>query len=317
MFDELLDRWDLPRPRELTRASWGFSNETWFVRSEAGEHVLRLYVQKRSEAIRFEHEILRKLAAAELTFRVPKPLETDAGDTLAIEIDSARQAALYRRIEGEHLDDDDVAGVAKAAAAFASLDMALESIDRIDIAAPPFSGDLRAVHPAITDLAQIEVIAGAAGRDFVESAAENATAIYRSLPMQLIHGDFAFGNVLVRTGRVRGVLDFEYAGRNIRALELAGMLRNVLAKGHRERLWQPVLHGYLRTLSLDPAEVAALPVLVMFQSAIILVWLAGRVVEGDSPPKLIAENLEQALSIRSWVVANTAPLLAEALDASA
>src|SRR5258706_6481058 len=223
MYDELLDGWAVPRTRDLARASWGFSNETWFVRSEAGEHVLRLYVQKRSEAIRFEHEILRKLSAAELTFRVPKPLETEAGDTLAIEVDSARQAALYRRIEGEHLDDDDVAGVARAAAAFASLDTALESIDRTDIAAPAFSGDLRAVHPAITDLVQIEEVAGSGARDFVESAAENAAAIYRSLPMQLIHGDFAFGNVLIRTVRVRGVLDFEYAGRDVSAVELGGM----------------------------------------------------------------------------------------------
>ncbi len=251
-----------------------------------------------------------------MTFRVPKPRETEAGDTLAIEVDSARQAALYRRIEGEHLDDDDVAGVARAAAAFASLDTALESIDRTDIAAPAFSGDLRAVHPAITDLVQIEEVAGSGARDFVESAAENAAAIYRSLPMQLIHGDFAFGNVLIRTGRVRGVLDFEYAGRNVRALELGGMLRNVLAKGYRERLWQPVLKGYLKTLALDPTEIAALPALILFQSAIILVWLAGRVVEGDSPPTAVAENFEQALSIRNWVVANTAPLLAVALDAS-
>ena len=316
MYDELLDQWDLPRPRELTRASWGFSNETWLIRSEAGEHALRLYVGKRSEAIRFEHEILRKLATAELTFRVPKPLETGAGDTIAIEVDSARQAALYRRIEGEHLDDDDTAGVARAAAAFASLDMALESIDRTDIVAPAFSGDLRAVHPAITDLAQIEEIVGPAGRDFVEAAGENAMAIYRSLPMQLIHGDFAFGNVLVRAGRVRGVLDFEYAGRNVRALELGGMLRNVLAKGHREQLWRPVLQGYLKTLALDPAEIAALPALVVFQAAIILVWLAGRIVDGDSPPQNIAQNLEQALSIRDWLVLNSGRLLAEALEAS-
>jgi Ser/Thr protein kinase RdoA (MazF antagonist) len=65
VYDELLDRWAVPRPRELSRATSGISNETWFVRSEAGEHVLRLYVHKRSEAIRLEHEIMRKVAAAD------------------------------------------------------------------------------------------------------------------------------------------------------------------------------------------------------------------------------------------------------------
>ncbi len=316
MYDELLDAWALPRPRELTRAHGGISNETWFVRSEAGEHVLRLYVHRRSEAIRFEHEILRKLSAADLTFRVPKPLETEAGDTLAIDVDSARQAALFPRIEGEHLDDDDAAGVARAAAAFAALDMALGSIDRTDIVASAFSGDLRAVHPAITDLAQIEEIAGSAAREFTESAAENATAIYRSLPMQLIHGDFSFGNVLVRTGRVRGVLDFEYAGRNVRALELGGALRNVLAKGNRDQLWRPVLDGYLGTLPLDPAEIAALPTLVLLQGAIILVWLAGRTVQGDSAPHALAEYVARALAQSKWIAANGRALVAEALRAS-
>src|SRR6202158_3860554 len=96
MYDELLDAWALPRPRELTRASRGISNETWCVHSEAGDHVLRLYVNKHTEAIRLEHELLRRLATADLTFRTPRPLETESSDTLAIDFESARQAGLFR-----------------------------------------------------------------------------------------------------------------------------------------------------------------------------------------------------------------------------
>ncbi len=316
MYDELLDEWAIPRPRELIRASWGISNETWFVRSEAGEHVLRLHVQKRVEAIRFEHELLRRLATAELTFRTPVPVATEAGATFVLEVDSARPAALFRRIAGEHLDDDDVDGVERAAAAFATLDIALGAIDRTDVAARAFSGDLRAVHPAISDLAQLEEIAGPRAREFAEAAAENSAVIYSSLPVQLIHGDFAFGNILTRASRVRGVLDFEYAGWNVRALELGGMLRNVIAKGNRERLWRPVLQGYLRTLALDPAEIAALPALVLLQSAIVLVWWAGRVVEGHSRPQGLAEGVDRALMIRDWVASNSVQLVAEALRTS-
>jgi len=316
MYDELLDEWAIPRPRELTRASWGISNETWFVRSEAGEHVLRLYVQKRLEAIRFEHELLRRVATAELTFRSPVPVATEAGETFAVEVDSARPAALFRRIPGEHLNDDDVDGVERAAAAFASLDIALGAIERTDFAVQVFSGDLRAVHPAISDLAQLEEIAGLRARKFAEAAAENSPIIFSSLPTQLIHGDFSFGNVLLHAGRVRGVLDFEYAGWNVRALELGGMLRNVLAKGNRERLWRPVLQGYLKTLSLDPAEIAALPALVGFQSAITLLWWAGRIIEGHSGPQGLAEYVDRMVAMRDWVASNSIQLVAEALRAS-
>jgi len=314
MYDALLDAWALPRPRELTRAHWGYSNETWFVRSEAGEHVLRLHTSKHVEAIRFEHELLARLATADLRFRTPRPLETEAGDTLATEIESARQAALFRRIEGEHLDDDDVAGVANAGSAYAALDIALAAIERTDLTTATFSGDLRTVHPAISDLGQLEEAAGPAARGLAEAAAETAPAIYGSLPTQLIHGDFAFGNVLMRAGSVRGLLDFEYAGRNVRALELGGALRNVLSKGNREKLWRPLLHGYLGTLPLDPAEIAALPALVRLQGAIVIVWVAGRAIEGDSTLEALAQQVDRALALEDWIAANGIHLIAEALS---
>jgi homoserine kinase type II len=316
MYDELLDTWALPRPRELTRATRGISNATWFVRSDAGDHVLRLYLNKRVEQIRLEHELLRRLATADLTFRTPKPLETEAGDTLAIEVDSAHPAALFRRIEGEPLDDEDAAGIAKAAAAFARLDIALAGIDRTDVSSPLFSGDLRTVHTAITDLAQVEEIAGSQAMQLAYEAGESAAVIYSSLPTQLIHGDFSLGNVLVRAGRVRGILDFEYAGRNVRAMELGGVLRNLLMKDDRQRLWGSALHAYLGTLPLDPMELAALPALVLLHSAIVVVWLAGRALEGQSTPQALDQYVDQALTLREWIRNNGPQLVAEALTAS-
>jgi len=313
MYDQLLDAWAIPRPRELTRAQWGVSNETHFVRSEAGDHVLRLYTNKQQQAIRFEHELLRRLATADLTFRTPLPLQTEAGDTIAIEIESARSAALFRRIPGEHLDDEDVVGVGRAAAAYAALDLALGAIERTDVAASPFSGDLRTVHSAISDLSQLESLGGPEARALADSAAEYAAAIYGSLPVQLVHGDFALGNVLVRAGHVRGVLDFEYAGWNVRAYELAGALGNVLAKGNRAKLWRPVLEGYLGTLALDPAEIAALPALVRLQRAIILVWIAGRTLDGHIARSALAASVDKALVIDEWLKANSTGLVAEAL----
>jgi homoserine kinase type II len=316
VYDELLDAWALPRPRVLTRAHRGYSNETWFVRSAAGDHVLRLHTNKHVEAIRFEHALLRQVATAELTFRTPKPIETEGGDTLATETSSARAAALFRRIPGRHLDENDQDGAAMAAAAYAALDVALAGLDRIDVATPVFSGDLRAVHPAITDLAELEGIAGPAARELAEAAAANAPAIYTSLPIQLIHGDFGLGNVLVRAGRVRGLLDFEHAGRNVRALELGGALRTVLTMNERERLWRPVLGGYLRTLALDPAEIAALPGLVLLQSAIVLVWAAGRTVAGSGTPEALSEYVERARGLSAWIAANGTRLVAYGMRAS-
>jgi homoserine kinase type II len=316
MYDEVLDEWDLPRPRELRRTAFGMSNESYFVTSAAGEHVLRVHVAKSLQAIRFEHEILRRLINAELPFQVPQPLPTTRGDTVALDVDTARHCALFRRIPGETLDDAEPAAVTRAAQAFARLDAGLASIERTDIPAPVFTGDLRAMHPAVTDLAQLTDVAGRPTRDLVERAAESAGPIYASLPTQLIHGDFGFGNILVDAGRVRGIVDFEYVGRNVRAMELASGLSSAIARESRETLWRPVLNGYLRTLRLDVTEIAALPALAVLHWAVIVVWWSGRSLEGRPFPDGLSALADRALIVEKWMNAHGPQLVAEALRAS-
>jgi len=316
MYDDVLDQWDLPRPRELVRSAFGMSNESYFVNSAAGAHVLRVHVVKSLQAIRFEHEVLRRLLDADLPFQVPQPLPTLRGDTVAVDVDSARQCALFRRIPGETLDDADTAAVARAAAAFARLDIALGAVERTDLPAPVFAGDLRALHPAVTDLGQLDDLIGRPGREMVARAAERAGPIYASLPTQLTHGDFGFGNILVSKGRVRGILDFEYSGRNVRAMELAAGLSSAITRPSRESLWRPLLRGYLGTLKLDLTELAALPALATLHWAVILVWWAGRSLDGQPFPDGLAALAERALAIERWMDARGPELVAEALRAS-
>lgn len=317
MYDELLDAWDLPRPRAVVRSGFGMSNESYFVKSAAGDHVLRVYAAKPLQSIRFEHELLRRLIDADLPFRTPRPLPTSGGDTIALDVDTARHCALFPRIPGETLDDANTADIARAAEAFASLDLALGAIERTDLAVPAFAGDLTALHPGVTELAELDEVIGRQGREMVERAAESAGAIYASLPTQLIHGDFSFGNILVRAGRVRGIVDFEYAGRDVRAMELAGGLSAAIARPTRDALWRPVLRGYLGKLPLDPAELAALPALAVLHWAVIVVWWAGRSLEGRPFPDGIAALVDRALAVERWVTDHGRDIVGEALRASA
>jgi homoserine kinase type II len=317
VYDELLDKWDLPRPRELVRSAFGMSNESYFVKTAAGEHVLRVYVAKPLPGIRFEHEVLRRLTQAELPFRTPRPLPTVAGETVALDVDSARHCALFPRIPGEILDDANTADLARVGDAFARLDLALAGIEPTDLPAPTFGGDLTALHPAVTDLTDLDDVLGGQGRAMVERAAESAAPIYASLPMQLIHGDFSFGNVLVRASRVRGIVDFEYAGRDVRAMELAAGLSSAIARPTRDALWRPVLRGYLGRLPLDPIELAALPALAILHWAVIVVWWAGRSLEGRPFPDGIAALIQRAHAVEQWATDHGRAIVAEALRANA
>jgi homoserine kinase type II len=316
MYDELLDQWDLPRPRALVRTAFGMSNESYLVDSAAGAHVLRVYAGKPLQGIRFEHELLRRLVEAELPFRVPQPLPTKRGDTIALDVDTARHCALFPRIPGETLDDGDTVAVARAAEAFARLDLALGDIERTDLPAPVFTGDLRALHPAVTDLAELDEVVGRPGRDMVERAAQSAGPIYASLPTQLIHGDFSFGNVLARSGRVRGIVDFEHSGRDVRARELASGLSSVILRSRGEVLWRPVLRGYLGTQRLDLTELAALPALAILHWAVIVVWWAGRSLEGRPFSDGVGALVDRALMVERWMTGRGRELVAEALRES-
>jgi Ser/Thr protein kinase RdoA (MazF antagonist) len=103
--DTILDAWQLPRPRAIATAEGGYQNTTLFVSCADREFILRVYSNVVDPARqRFEHELLRGLASAELSFAVPHPLPSDDGDTLRV-IDG-RLAVLFARIPGEPLAKD-------------------------------------------------------------------------------------------------------------------------------------------------------------------------------------------------------------------
>lgn len=294
--------WGISRTK-LARTQWGLVNTTYFVTHPGGDAVLRIYGRDKSEgAIRFEHELLRRLRTVDLPFATPATIATSSGGSTAEIATSAgrRTAALFDRLAGEHPDDDDVAGIAAAAEALATLDVALASLDGFAAETPVHRGDILSVHPAVRTLDDIEAVLGSDLSEFVASAAVQASIAYRSLRRQLIHDDFALGNVLLQAGRVVGFLDFENAGSAPRAMEIAGALRLVLSKGSREALWRPFIDRYLSTLPLAPEEVAAVPALVRMREAIVLVWWCGRHLEGACGAAALARRCEQARDLARW-----------------
>ncbi|GAC1354948.1 MAG: hypothetical protein NVS4B11_16960 [Ktedonobacteraceae bacterium] len=57
-------------------------------------------------------------------------------------------------------------------------------------------------------------------RTFLSNVLENIPRLYAQLPQQLLHRDYDPGNILLDHQHVTAVLDFEFAGRDIRALDL-------------------------------------------------------------------------------------------------
>jgi Ser/Thr protein kinase RdoA (MazF antagonist) len=316
--DRVLDLWRLPRPRAYAPALGGYQNITRFVSCPAGEFVVRVYTNVADAAPqRFEHELLLRLAGAGLSFAVPRPLPSDDGNTLRT-VDE-RLAAVFARIEGDPLPKDGGGHVAAAAAALAELDRAMEGIARFDHAPPVFGGDPARMHPLVTDLeAAAHDRALALERPAVLArallrATELATSAYASLPRQVTYGDFGFGNTLARDGRVTGLLDFEHAGVDVRAMDLAVALYRFPAHADAFGECERFGRAYSRVLALDPSELASLPALLRLRAAVSFAHWVGRYRAGLATADDVRPRAGRALFTNEWVEANGEALVRSAL----
>jgi Ser/Thr protein kinase RdoA (MazF antagonist) len=67
--------------------------------------------------------------------------------------------------------------------------------------------------------------------------------LYYKLPVQIIHGDYHPGNIIVHEGKVSGIIDFDCATREVKALDLAYLIHSVFAEF--SRMGSPSLFLYL------------------------------------------------------------------------
>ena len=103
--------------------------------------------------------------------------------------------------------------------------------------------------------------------------------LYQSLPQQIVHRDFDASNVLMEGGRVTGVLDFEFAGPDLRAFDLARSLSLfTVSPWSSPEGWQRVASfvlGYRAQVEFTPGEVEALPDLMRLYRTVSLVHREG------------------------------------------
>lgn len=116
----------------------------------------------------------------------------------------------------------------------------------------------------------------------------------------------------MRNGRVVGILDFEFALHEARAVELAIALRLVASKSTRDQLWRPLLRGYLTRLPLTTAELEAIPTLALHHEAVVLLWWLGRYRGGEVDRRSLDEHIVRALALGPWLEANADAIVHEA-----
>ena len=248
-----------------------------------------------------------------ISFVVPAPVPARDGQTLC----RAQRGwqALFPRLPGSRPDYRDPAQVEAVGAALGELHAALAPYPREAKPGHSAFGDLHLIHPRVPDPYALPpdrlglpatppddaLLAWwrselAALRPFIDGP-------YRALPRQVIHSDFMLGNVLIHAGRISGVLDFEFALPDARAIDVASGLEYTM------RVWEnpapfetarAFCRGYARWGRLTAAEIDALPWLMRLRDAASAVWWLGRALDaGDARPGL--ERIAHLRTFTRWL----------------
>jgi homoserine kinase type II len=313
-----LRHWSLPAPWTIAPASAGLTNTTLFVETPTGTYVLRLYERADPAGVRFEHGLLAELAAAHLPFTLPAPVRTRAGETFAqVVVGSATVlASLTPLLPGTHPDPDHVQHARRLGEALGHLGQALA-----DVAPPPGRaqyprlGDLRGFHATVDDPAEaiglIPTLAHADRKRVLAMTAHVeavAPSLYATLPRRLTHRDYWPPNILLTGDAVSAVLDFEFAGEDLRALDLAIAIAFWPLWGAgdvRSAACEAFIRGYAAVEPLTQAEAEAIPTLIRLQFATWLMHCAGRLRDGlTKTVRLQAFVVREALAYLEWSDAN-------------
>ncbi|MFH5182956.1 phosphotransferase [Paenibacillus sp. TAB 01] len=270
----------------LEKKESGVNNTTLFVYYQEDGYVLRIYDNHEDEnKVKFELAVLEQLQRCRLSFQTPRPVKTRAGDSY-VRLRSGKLAVLFRFIEGERAELDNAAHVFEIGRAMGELVTALAQVQVVQEAAYEPYYDLEQVHSLVTRANRENWLSSLQGGPLAKEASlfqaevqrlEDKLPELKQLPVQLVHSDIVGGNIIARGGEVSGILDFEFVTPDLRAMEAAVFLNELIrCHGGRWELVEAFAAGYGSTGSLEMKEVEALPQLILLRSLVLCLHFLGR-----------------------------------------
>jgi homoserine kinase type II len=325
---ELLGAWSFLGNLTVQPTNQGTVNTTFFVETQAGNFVLKLYNDTITNAqIKYEHSLLAHLKSCNLSFAVPAPIATLLGETFILvnQNNSLLRVALLPFISGQSAERKNLAHTYAVGQVLGELHHALAEFDsKGEMAQLPAWGDLFHIHPLVTDpLVALQSLKLPLKEQqyiikFLTKIIEAAPNLYKMLPVQTTHADYLSPNILLIGNRVVGVLDFEFATLDLRLMDF------VAALDHFARFsWQETPHwefvetfsaGYSKHISLISAEVEALALVWRLQRASCIIYWTGWFLEGKATRQSVIDAVTNTILLEEWFEKNTTKIAAVFTD---
>jgi homoserine kinase type II len=322
--------WPVAGPWQIAPLPRGTNSRIW--RAEAANgmaYVVRLIHETAWLSACAEFALLRALVAQGVPFQVPLPIPaSDGAESVPLSTAAGAKdyAVLLPLLLGEHPFRENLAQAAGAARGLAALDGALAAISpALNLPAQPRFGDLAAWQTGISaddplrDLERVPVAAAerARLRAILENVLQTATTLYARLPQQWLHRDYDSSNMLMVGTDVSAVLDFEFAGPDLRVLDLAVALSwwpvRVLGTGQEWAIIDTFGRAYCSQCPLSADELRALPDVLRLRDATSFVHRLGRYLAGQETKARMSDRVAHTLWREDWLIANGAKLVEHAL----
>lgn len=322
MEQEMLDQiWPIDVPTGL-RPARGGNNLNRFVETPSATYMLRVYKNHKDPIrIRFELSILSQLDQMNLPFSVAAPIPTRSGELMA-ELPEGL-ATLTHALPGIMPERGNARHLRTSGEALGFLIRALADVrpEPEEGNMKPY-GDLAGTHPLVPDpMAMVATLPVSPEKRerlsrLYQALEAEVPGIYGSLPWQIIHGDYARGNVLMADDRITGVIDFEFTLRDVRTMDLAIGLEAWSALSWEGTPEWDMLdafgQGYASRQPLLAEEVQALPTLMRLRRGCTLIHYAGRFRQGLEPEEALAELADWVLLLEEWIEPNASELVRRA-----
>jgi Ser/Thr protein kinase RdoA (MazF antagonist) len=263
------------------------------------------------------------LELCNLSFVVPTPIPTSAGETLVIvkQDNSLLRVALLPFIAGNSSDRKNLDHTHAISQTLGELHHALAGFDsQGKMAQLPAWGDLNHIYPLVTPLEvpkllKLTLMQQERVVKTLTEVIEAAPNLYKVLPVQTTHADYLSPNVMLLENRVVGVLDFEFATSDLRLMDYVAALDHLTRFSGEAPSWEFVKAfsaGYAKHVCLSQLEVEALTLVWRLQQASCIVYWTGWLCDGKVTHQSVVDAVARMLLLEDWFEENTATLISTA-----
>lgn len=318
----IVEQWSFPAEATFQPTAQGSSNATYFVDTPDNRFILKFYSEAKIAQIQYEYSLLTFLQDTYLPFAVPVPIDAACGETLiSVELEGQPLTiTLLPCLLGQGLDRRNLAQIQSAGFSLAKLHEQLAQFDpQGQLAKLPFWGELGQIHPQIKDplaapkLLNLGLEEQTRFSQLLKKVIEAAPHLYKTLPIQTIHADYIAPNILVESDHVVGILDFEFATRDLRLLDYLSSLDQFASFPWKEGRFDDIVRafskGYQACSSLTIAEMEAAISVWKLQRASSLVYWTGWLMEGKGSRQKVVEAVLETLRFETWLESNQKELL--------